>query len=147
MKVHSDGVHTLMRNLGGVPLVHSPSPGRIMVIDDEGIVASLTAEILKQYGYSVVVRTDPFEALELLRKAPAAFDLVITDQMMPGLSGLELAAEIFNLDLKIPIVLSTGSGWRDVLARASRLGIKEVVHKPFTVEELIDSVRRSLRES
>ena len=82
--------------------------GRILFVDDEVPIVRMGQKILGRLGYTVVGATISTEALEAFRDAPAAFDLVITDQTMPGLTGEALIAEVRKLRADIPVILCTG---------------------------------------
>ena len=123
-----------------------PLPGseRIMVVDDESLVVEVAGEMLRLLGYQVTVLLSSRQALDLFRRDPEQFDLVITDLTMPELTGLELAVEMLALRRNLPIILSTGFADEGVQLRASAIGIVKIVHKPFTVGELAVWVREAL---
>ena len=108
----------------------------ILLVDDELPVVSVAAEMLRLLGYEVTAVPDSNEALELFRRNPERFDLLITDLTMPGLTGLELALEVLALHRNLPVILSTGFADEGVQQRATAIGIRKIVHKPFNLEEL-----------
>jgi signal transduction histidine kinase len=118
--------------------------GHILVVDDEKVQLETYLNVLKRLGYEVEGETDSAQALIRFRENIFAYDLIITDQTMPKISGLRLAEEMLRLRPGIPIVLCTG--YSEVvdaeLARAA--GIKEFILKPFTVREIAAVVRRVL---
>ncbi len=119
----------------------------ILFIDDEAPIVELGSQTLTRLGYRVTTRTSSVEALELFRFKPGAFDLVITDQTMPNLSGANLARELLRIRADIPIVLCTGFS-RVVTPELARiLGIRELVMKPIVGAELGRTVRRVLDET
>ena len=81
---------------------------RILLVEDEKAQRTSLAEGLERLGYRVTARAEGRTALASFRKDPGAFDLVITDQIMPRMSGLELAAELVKIGPDIPIILCTG---------------------------------------
>ena len=85
---------------------------------------------------------DSLEALEIFRQDPARFDLVITDQTMPRLTGTELARELAALRPDIPVILCTG--FSEMISRemAKDMGIREFLTKPVSRSELAESIRR-----
>ena len=91
--------------------------------------------------------TDSLEALEIFRRNPAAFDLVITDQTMPHMTGTELAQELAGLRSDIPIILCTG--YSEIVDRdtAKELGIRALLTKPVSRSELSETIRRALEET
>lgn len=104
----------------------------ILFVDDEGTLAQLGRQMLTQLGYTVVTRTSSVEALEAFRAAPHHFDLVITDQTMPNMTGEQLAKELLHLRPDIPIILCTGFSHTLTEERARELGIQAFLLKPFT---------------
>ena len=119
---------------------------RILVIDDEAVVVSIQQRMLERLGYRVTGKTDSREALELFQAEPQSFDLVITDQTMPGLDGLELTKALLRLRPDLPVVLCTGYSTRVTAESARAKGIKEFVMKPIHLEDLARIVRRVLDE-
>ena len=89
------------------------------------------------------------EALEAFRNDPDKYDLVITDQTMPRMSGTGLAEKIFAIRPGIPVILCTGYGDEATVNKAASLGIHNIVHKPYVLSELADAIRFALgdRES
>ncbi len=117
---------------------------RILLVDDEPMINELNADILKSLGYDVDYENDSMAALDIFRKNPNLYDLVVTDQVMPSLTGLELAKEIQAIRPVIPIVLVTGYSL-DVTAETMRkYGVFELCRKPFEVADIADVVRRAL---
>lgn len=126
-------------------LSHSESLGgseRILMVDDEEPIARLVETALAELGYYVTVQTNSIEALSLFRKNPNAFDIVVTDQMMPHMRGTELSQELVALCPDIPIIMCSGFG--DVLneTESGRGVIREYIMKPVIVTELARAIRR-----
>jgi PAS domain S-box-containing protein len=125
-----------------------PGQERILLIDDEQALIFAGKKMLERLGYDVVATTDSREALELFRTAPDRFDLIITDQAMPGMNGTELARELTVIRADIPIILCTGFG-HDLngtltSAERERAGIRELALKPLDRAEMADVIRRVL---
>lgn len=80
----------------------------ILFIDDEEMIVNLTRDMLKELGYQVAAQADGLEALKIFQDQPEKFDLVITDQSMPHMTGMQLAQEFRHLRPDIPIILCTG---------------------------------------
>ena len=118
--------------------------GRILFVDDEAMLAELGEKILRRLGYEVVTRTSPLEALELFKRRPMDFDLVISDQTMPGMTGDLLAQEILNIRPGMPIILCTGYSQRIDERRAREKGISALVMKPILIQDIDAAVRRAL---
>ena len=119
------------------------SSARILVIDDEAAVASIFTELLALLGYQVTTLTSAHDALLLFRKDPLGFDLVITDQTMPGLTGDELASALLVIRPDLPIILCSGYSGVDEEA-AHRLGVRRLLAKPVTNADLCAAVRDCL---
>jgi PAS domain S-box-containing protein len=117
---------------------------RLLFIDDEPALARLVQEILVQLGYNVMIHTSSVGALETFRMAPQRFDLVITDQTMPHLTGEALARQIRKLRPDIPIILCTGFSYTMTMEKASALGIQAFLMKPLVTRDLALTVRRVL---
>jgi CheY-like chemotaxis protein len=107
--------------------------------------------MLERLGYEVVVMTDGREALELFLTDPKRFDLIITDQAMPGMSGAELARKLTLIRSDIPVILCTGfgNGISGILSGEERAesGIRELALKPLDRTEMAGIVRRVLDEA
>ena len=130
----------------------APDPGvaprgggeRLLVVDDEPVIARVVSEQLRRLGYEVTSVTDPEDALELVAEDPEDFDLVLTDLQMPRMDGVELAARMARLRPQLPVVLSTGNRWSVPASTARAAGIREIVDKPFRIEELAHVLRAVL---
>ena len=106
----------------------------------------LGEDILAELGYGVTSRTNPREALALFRLDPSQFDLVITDQTMPELTGLELAKEILAIRNDTPIIMCTGFSDLVTAESAKAAGIKAFAMKPLTKREIAKTIRQVLDE-
>jgi CheY-like chemotaxis protein len=96
---------------------------RILFVDDEEALARWGQLTLEPLGYHVVACTSSTEALRLFQHAPQAFDLLITDQTMPGMTGEVLAREVWRIRPELPIILCTGTSLTMTPVKAERLGI------------------------
>ncbi len=117
---------------------------RILFVDDEEPQVRTVQPMLKRLGYKVTVEMDPRRALDLFRSQPHAFDLVITDQVMPYLPGSRLAQELIGIRPDIPVIVCTGFSETLDEDQARAIGIKELILKPFTIKEISDLIRRAL---
>ena len=115
----------------------------LYVEDDEGMLA-MVQRLLQRLGYQVSGFADPHAALSAVRAQPRAFDLVVTDFNMPAMSGLQLAAAVATLRPDLPIILSSGYVTEDMRTQARRLGVRDVLHKENTIDELGKLVARVL---
>jgi len=116
----------------------------ILVVDDEEPLAKMVGKTLTRLGYRVTVKTSSTEALELIQKSPDQFDLVVSDQTMPGLTGDKLAEQIRKIRPDIPVILC--SGFSEVLTpeREKEIRVDKLVRKPFVDDELEIEIRRLL---
>ena len=115
-----------------------------MVIDDEESITILVERILSNLGYKVTTYTSSVNALQAIKDSPYSFDLVITDQTMPGYTGTVLAQKILKIRPDIPIILATGFGEAISVDEALSFGIKEFVFKPFVKMEIAKMIRSLL---
>lgn len=124
----------------------APKGQRILVVDDEKVLANLISELLESQGYRPLAVTDPVDALELFKTEPDAFDLVLTDQTMPGLGGLDLARELLALRPELPVVLWTGYSNAADQDQAQSVGIRTFLHKPLNPQDLLTILHELLSE-
>ena len=117
---------------------------RLVVIDDEESILQVGNIMLSQLGYRVEAGSDSSAMLERLRGRLHEVDLVVSDVAMPGMSGPELAGHLSQLRPGIPIILMTGYDATLTLDRLRKIGVREVLAKPFSVRELATAVRRVL---
>lgn len=118
-------------------------PARILVVDDEDAVRALTTRILARGGFEVLEAVDPAHALELCGAAPTLPDLLLTDLVMPGMSGKELMDRLRPLAPGLPVLYLSGYT-ANVLDRYGLAEGEEVVSKPFRPAELLGAVQRVL---
>jgi PAS domain S-box-containing protein len=119
---------------------------RVLYVDDEPALVQLAKRSLQRLGYRVAAFDDPIGALHEFRARPSDYDLVITDLSMPGMSGFELSREILARRPDIPIIMTSGYVRPQDEETARTLGIRAVVLKPGTVEELGTTLRELLGE-
>jgi DNA-binding NtrC family response regulator len=101
--------------------------------------------MLAELGYEPVGYNSSYAALRAFRAEPQRFDLVLTDEAMPDLVGIELAGEIRRIRPDVPIVLMSGHGGVRLANRAADIGVNEVLHKPLQRGDLAESIARHLR--
>ena len=117
---------------------------RILFVDDEEMLAILGGRMLERLGYEVTVNSSSNDALETFKANPEKFDMVITDQSMPNMSGAELAVELLKTRPDIPIILCTGYSKKISEEEAKRLGIRKYLIKPLERRQLAKFVREAL---
>jgi PAS domain S-box-containing protein len=117
---------------------------RVLFLDDEEPIVLLASRMLNRLGYKVEAHTRAADALEDFRRRPAEFDLVLTDLSMPGASGLDFARSVLSIRPDVPVIMTTGYIDPDDLDLARRIGVREVILKPTTIEEMGRSFHRQL---
>ena len=125
--------------------VPSDRKGRILFVDDEEIICETYCDMLFKLGYEVSTKISSVEALEAFRARPDDFDLVIMDQVMPHLTGLDLADRLKKIRPNISIILCTGYSELITPQTAYDFGIDKVLIKPvgiWQMREVVDSTFR-----
>jgi CheY-like chemotaxis protein len=160
--VHAHGGHLLLDTAPGAgarfevllpvapPAQAAPAPAaavqcaarRVLVIDDEPGVATFLGELLELEGYAVTTATSPRAALERFEAAPLAFDAVVTDQTMPGLTGFELARALLARRPELPVILVSGYSATISEHDALDAGIKAYLPKPIDEAALLEILDR-----
>jgi len=116
---------------------------RILVVDDEEVVREVAVEILRRSGYEPRGVPSAKHALELLEHEP--FDLVVSDVVMPEMTGVEFLYELRKRRLELPVVLMTGGSKEPERAtKAVELGACSLIYKPFSTAELTAAVEAAL---
>jgi PAS domain S-box-containing protein len=117
---------------------------RILLVDDEQPLVEIGKQMLERLGYTVATRTSSIEALELFKAQPHRFDLVITDIVMPNMTGEKLAQKLMDIRADIPIILCTGYSEKFTRRQASNMGIQSFLMKPLVMRDLAGTVRQAL---
>lgn len=118
----------------------------ILVVDDEPLLVRLNKRQLESDGYNVSVSTESQEALEIFRKSPDNFDLLLTDLTMPGMSGKDLITKILLEAPDLPVIVLTGLADKETEDELLKLGVTSVVVKPLIEDELLSVVGSVLGE-
>ncbi len=129
------------------PEESSELPGgneKILFVDDEAAITTASGRMLELLGYKVTLQTDSISALELFKGSLNAFDLVVTDMNMPGMTGDVLAAKIREVRPDIPVILCTGYSKRVTEQFLAEVGVQACVYKPVSAAELAHAVRIAL---
>jgi len=117
---------------------------RILFVDDEEALLDMGKQALTRLGYEVTCEMSSEAALALFKESPSRFDLVITDQTMPGTTGVELAKKIFAIRPDMPIILCTGYSHLVDTESAKAAGIRGFAMKPLTKREIAKTIRNVL---
>ena len=131
--------------------VAAPSPGvapvqgagkRVLYVDDEEAIIFLMTRLLERRGFRVSGFTDARDALAAVQANPGEFDLAVTDFNMPGMSGLDVANALREIRPDLPVVLASGYITEDLRQKAPAAGVRELIYKPNTVDDLCEAVAR-----
>lgn len=117
---------------------------RILFVDNEVEIVRMASYMLKSLGYDAVTTPESRQALKLFRQDPDGFDLVITDQVMPEMSGSELSKELLAIRPDIPIILCTGFIEKVTPEEIRAIGVRELLFKPVERRDLAAAINRVL---
>jgi PAS domain S-box-containing protein len=137
----------IQRNVATDEVVSAPLPmgqERILLVDDEQPLVEIGKQMLERLGYTVAARTSSVEALELFKAQPGRFDLVITDIVMPNMTGETLAEKLMDIRADIPVILCTGYSEKFTRQQASQMGVRSFLMKPLLMQDLANTVRQAL---
>ncbi|MCK6563183.1 MAG: PAS domain S-box protein [Dehalococcoidia bacterium] len=127
------------------PAVVTLDGSRALVVDDDDAVRRLTARVLERAGAKVTVAQDGHEAVRLFRAHPGDFDFVVLDLTMPGMDGAETFRVLRAIDPAVRVVLSSGYGEEESLARLESTGAAGFIQKPYRPAELLEMLEKVIR--
>jgi len=116
----------------------------ILLVDDEEGLLTVGRMALNRLGYKVTSRRSGSEALATFQAGPEAYDMVITDQTMPGMTGLELALKMLSIRPELPVIICTGYSEQITPQVVSQYGIREMILKPYLWDKMARVIRRIL---
>jgi len=134
----------LMEPAGDLPRGNGEA---VMIVDDQSSLVALAEETIAALGYEPAGFRSSVAALQAFRAAPRRFDLVLTDETMPDMSGVDLAREIRRMRPELPIVLMSGYSGAQLAERAQATGVAEVLRKPLVRRDIAEALARALRPS
>ena len=117
---------------------------QVLYLDDDPVMMVMVEALLKRAGYRVICLGDPRQALARAGAPGDPVDIVVTDFNMPELSGLDIAAELQRLRPRLPVVITTGHVSETLRSQARQLGVKQVLQKEYTLEQLAGVVHQCL---
>jgi CheY-like chemotaxis protein len=120
---------------------------RVHYVDDELALVFLARRTFFRLGYSIAGFTDAQLALKAFRAAPNDYDIVVTDLSMPQMSGFEFASKVLNVRPDVPILMTSDCARKEDEGAEREIGVREIVRKPFTLEELGGALNRLFRDS
>jgi len=115
---------------------------KVMVVDDEQAMSSLLQNLLEHYGATVVPFNDPVKALEAFKADPDEYDLVVTDETMPKLTGLDLSRHLLDVRKDLPIILCTGFSETVNDKVIKEVGVRKLLHKPVPNRVFVEEVAK-----
>lgn len=124
--------------------VQAGTGGQVLLVDDEPLLLDINSRRLIQLGFCLVKTESSTKALDLFIEDPNRFDLLISDQTMPGLTGEDLVREVLQHQPSFPVIVCTGHSENFTEEKAREMGIKKYVLKPVLGNELMDAVREVL---
>jgi signal transduction histidine kinase/CheY-like chemotaxis protein len=133
--------HADVNQAGSIP---ARGTERVLLVDDEQSIVRTTCAGLSSLGYAVKCYTDSAEALQAFSEHPEEYDIVVTDNVMPRMTGLELARCIRERRPDLPIIISSGFFASELEKEAARLGIQGLLTKPLGHHELAAAIRKAL---
>ncbi len=116
----------------------------LMILDDEPALVELAEELLAELGYEPIGYTDPKAALEALRGEPERYDALLTDEVMPALTGTQLTEALRAFAPQLPVLLVSGYGGPQLASRAAAVGVTRVLAKPLQRGELAQALDQLL---
>ena len=116
----------------------------ILFVDDEEVLVRLAKQLLERMGYRVTACNSSAAALDVFRSDPNAFDVIVSDQTMPGITGQQLATKVRKIRGDIPIIIATGFSEMLTPERCKAAGIHTVLNKPIISRDLSQAVREAL---
>jgi len=127
----------------------APAPVRgtgqhVLYLDDDDVMCAMVERLLARAGYRVSCHVDADAALAALHADPQAYDLVLTDFNMPGLSGLDVSRAIAGIRPDLPVIMISGYVADELPMDARRVGVREVVGKQNVLEDLLPAIGRAL---
>ncbi len=117
---------------------------RVLIVDDEKNIVTSLQEILNDEGYEIITAEDGLEALEMVQAEPP--DLVLLDIWIPGIDGIEVLQTIKTYHPEIEVLVMSGHGTIDTAVKATKLGAYDFIEKPFSLDQLVLSVERALKQ-
>ncbi len=126
-----------------LPASRQRNPTRILLVDDDTSIRQLGSTVLAQFGYHVDAAQDGAAAWEALQASN--YDLLITDNNMPKMSGIDLVKMLRSARMTLPVVMASGTIPTDALNGDSSLQLAATLLKPFTMQELLRTIEKVLR--
>jgi PAS domain S-box-containing protein len=117
---------------------------RVLYVDDDPAMLLMVEALLVRSGYRVTTVESPQAALDAVKTAPDSFDVMVTDFNMPECNGLDLAAQLARLRPALPVIITSGYVSEEMRAAAARTGVRALLQKEYTLEQLAGAVHAAL---
>ncbi|MGE0784262.1 MAG: ATP-binding protein [Sandaracinaceae bacterium] len=117
---------------------------RVLVVDDDAVIASSLQDKLQPLGYRVTARTSPDDALATFQATPSAFDLLVTDLVMPDMTGEELVRRVRDVRPDLPVVMVSSFDPDPPAEPGPEISLEVTLHKPFRLEDVALAMRRAI---
>lgn len=118
---------------------------KVLIVDDDEAICSTMKELLEKHGFQVKIAYDAWKALEMLEKE--VFDVSIIDLLLPGIDGIDLLKEIKKAYPRTVVIIITAYGSIPTAVEAIKKGASDYICKPFRIEDLVTTIRRSIVEA
>jgi PAS domain S-box-containing protein len=119
----------------------------ILLVDDEEMIINSTSKILERLGFDVIIKSSSIDALETFQEEPEKFDLVITDQVMPNMTGTQLAEKLLSIRPDVPVILCSVFPEDVSDEEIKRIGIRKFIAKPISMQKINKVIRTVLDKS
>lgn len=116
----------------------------VLIIDDDEHMRRACSRVLTKAGWNVICAETGDEGLRAIRNAPEPIDAILLDQLMPGMSGMDVLAEVQAMNPAIPVIIMTGSATDESAAELKSKGAIACLAKPFTPDQLREVIRECI---
>jgi|WetSurMetagenome_2_1015567.scaffolds.fasta_scaffold489713_1 DNA-binding NtrC family response regulator len=120
---------------------------RILIIDDDRHMRNACSRVLSKAGWSMICAETGDEGLKEIKNGAEKINVILLDQLMPGMSGMDVLAQIQAIDPSLPVIIITGSATEETAAELIRQGARDCLPKPFTPEELRTAVNKAVSQA
>jgi PAS domain S-box-containing protein len=144
LPAEEDAAHPARKSRAAAAAPREALAGRVLVVDDEAMVGEFMKELLESWGLEVTAKANAVEAKEAFARAPESYDVVVTDQTMPRLTGLQLARELLGIRPGVPVILYTGYADTLTEAQAHAAGVRALIRKPVEPAVLLALLKAHL---
>jgi len=127
--------------------IHASRSGTVLVVEDEVALVQLLKKLLSQAGYRVLAAMDGEEAIDLYQNHKTEIDVVLLDLGLPKITGFDVIPRLKEQNPGVNIIITTGYLEADLKAKLFRTGVKDCIHKPYLVDDVIERIGTLLENS